>query len=311
MLTIALVICLFNAPASAMDAPKAAILEAARNGMLEQVEELIKIDKQCVNATDKHGNTALIFAANKGHLECAQALIAAGAQVDLANEHGVTALEMAADMDHPEIIKLLLANKAAAAHVLKFAIKNNRTKVIKNLLDNGADVNMPINWKNETALYRAAHKGKTNIVFVLLFKKANPNQPRPDGITPLMIAAQKGHIDIVDMLIKFLDIHAVDINAKAAGYHNVSALYLAAQNGKTDVAALLLRNGADLNIAADKGVTPLMVAAAKGHEKIVRLLLHYGADHTLQTKAGCTAHDSAMKNNHTDICKLIEARNNQ
>jgi uncharacterized protein len=155
-------------------------------------------------------------------------------------------------------------------------------------------------------LCRAAQKGKTNIVFALLLNKANANQARADGVTPLMIAAQKGHIAIVDALIGLRDFYAVDINTKAAGYHNVSALYLAAQNGQTDVVALLLRNDADCNITTENGATPLMAAATKGHEKIAKLLLHYGADHTLKNEKGCTAHDLALKNQHHDVCKLLE-----
>jgi ankyrin repeat protein len=34
----------------------------------------------------------------------------------------------------------------------------------------------------------------------------------------------------------------------------------------------LIELGADINKAADNGVTPLVVAATKGHEKIVQIL---------------------------------------
>lgn len=157
-LTIALVICLISTSAHAMNASKIAILEAAEKGMLKTVEELIKKDKDCVDATDTEGNTALIFAAHQGHLECTQALIAAGAKIDLANEQGTTALEMAAQMDHPEIIKLLLQKGADTAHIFRFAIKNNNSNAIENLIKSGIDANTPINWRNETALSSRAKR---------------------------------------------------------------------------------------------------------------------------------------------------------
>jgi ankyrin repeat protein len=341
MLTIALVISLFSTPAHGMDAPKVAIVEAARRGNLEKVNQLIKKDKASVNKSDENGFTALMIAATRGNLDCIkalinagskvdqadtdgrtalmfvvqighanclQALIAANAQVNQTDHNGLTALTVAAQNGHSDIMKLLLENGANATHALRHGIKYDRCDSIKNLLDNGVDVNMPITSRNETAFYRAAQKGKTNMVLELLLKQANANQARIDGITPLMIAAQNGHINIVDMLINLRGIHAVDVNARAEGYHNVSALYLAAQNGKADVVALLLRKGADFNITADNGTTPLMTAAAKGHKKIVTLLLHYGADDTLKNKNGCTAHDLALKHNHNDISKLLILR---
>lgn len=311
MLTIALVACLINVPANGMNPPKVAIIEAARRGNLEKLNQLIKKDKGCVNRSDESGITALMYAATRGNLDCVKALINAGSKVNQADNDSLTALMYAASFNHHACIQALIAAGANASHALRLAIKNNNLPVIKHLLCSGIDVNMPITLRNETALYRAAEKGKTNIVLALLLEQANANQARPDGITPLMIAAQKGHIAIVDMLLRLENDHAVSINAKAAGHQSVSALYLAAQNGKTNVVELLLRNGADLNITADKEVTPLMAAATKGHEKIVRLLLHYGADHTLKTQNGSTAYDLALKNDHNQICELLKSKDNK
>ena len=52
----------------------------------------------------------------------------------------------------------------------------------------------------------------------------------------------------------------------------------AAQNGHLDIVRFLAEVGADKDQTANNGVTPLMVAAAHGHLDIVRFLAEVGAD---------------------------------
>ncbi len=54
------------------------------------------------------GLTALLYAARNGCYECVDALIAAGADVNLPTPEGVTALMLAIDNDHNDVAKLLL-----------------------------------------------------------------------------------------------------------------------------------------------------------------------------------------------------------
>ncbi|CAO3671524.1 unnamed protein product [Rhizopus stolonifer] len=67
-----------------------------------------------INAKDKDGTTSLIYAACFGKLEIAQALLAAGAQVDGQDSHGWTALMWATTNNHESLVKLLLDHGASA-----------------------------------------------------------------------------------------------------------------------------------------------------------------------------------------------------
>jgi ankyrin repeat protein len=58
------------------------------------------------------GLTALLYAARDGCSECADALIAAGADVNFPTPDGVSALMLALDNDHNDVAKLLLARGA-------------------------------------------------------------------------------------------------------------------------------------------------------------------------------------------------------
>ena len=55
-----------------------------------------------------------------------------------------------------------------------------------------------------------------------------------------------------------------------------------------------------------KGETALCLAAAKGHEKVVELLLKLGADRELANRFGDTPLDLAEENQHAKVVKLLE-----
>ena len=58
------------------------------------------------------GYTPLTWAACSGHVAVAEMLIAAGAEVNLANNYGMTPLHWAARNGHLEVVQLLLRNGA-------------------------------------------------------------------------------------------------------------------------------------------------------------------------------------------------------
>lgn len=73
--------------------------------------------------------------------------------------------------------------------------------------------------------------------------------------------------------------------AKVTGPHPIwggepTALHVAVENGRTDVAKLLLRAGADPNHPSDMydGWTPLLIAAGRQSHGLIELLLSYGAN---------------------------------
>jgi len=55
-----------------------------------------------------------------------------------------------------------------------------------------------------------------------------------------------------------------------------SPLTLAACGGHTELAALLVERGANMEEVNDEGYTPLMEAVREGHEDVVTLLIHRG-----------------------------------
>ena len=63
-----------------------------------------------------------------------------------------------------------------------------------------------------------------------------------------------------------------------ANKYGRTALMNASQNGHTEVAKLLIENGAVVNKAENDGWTAFMSASRNGHTEIVKLLIENGAD---------------------------------
>ena len=65
--------------------------------------------------------------------------------------------------------------------------------------------------------------------------------------TPLILAADRGHTDVVQCLIKF----GAAVSAK--GQYQLTALHTAAQYGQLSTVSVLLASGADLDSRSRKG----------------------------------------------------------
>ena len=59
--------------------------------------------------------------------------------------------------------------------------------------------------------------------------------------------------------------------------NGVTAMWMASQNGHTEIVRLLLEYGADVNIKAKNGKTSLRIAKQKGNTQIIELLEKAGA----------------------------------
>ena len=103
---------------------------------------------------------------------------------------------------------------------------------------------------------------------VELFSKAGMdiNSGDKDGSSALMIASEKGFLEMAELLIK----SGTDVNAKNMdGY---TALMYAAYKGNRQIAELLVENKADVNARDKDGWTALRYASIQGQHDIVAVL---------------------------------------
>ena len=84
-----------------------------------------------------------------------------------------------------------------------------------------------------------------------------------------------------------------------------TALWWAALHGNQHIAELLIKAGADVNLADTDGWVPLSVAAFYGHKECIKALLAAGADPSKVVKDGDTAYDKAVAWDHPDCAALL------
>ena len=90
----------------ANDDPVSPLIQAAKEGKLETVSQLLAAKAQ-INEVDQDGRSALMEAAKHGQLDVVNHLVAAHANQGLKDKDGFTALELAVSYDHDEVIKVL------------------------------------------------------------------------------------------------------------------------------------------------------------------------------------------------------------
>jgi ankyrin repeat protein len=122
-----------------------------------------------------------------------------------------------------------------------------------------------------TALHWASDQGDWASAFTLLAHHAEVDLRDGDGWTPLHVAAHKGHVDIIILLLQWNpDVSAkVDVAPINFGY---TPLHFAAKYGHVEAVQTLIDRGADVMSVAADGGTPEGVATAHGHLHIAAII---------------------------------------
>lgn len=189
----------------------------------------------------------------------------------------------AVQLGSAQLVNSLLAEGAnpnsknsAGTPILLTAIRGGHLAVVQALLAKGANPNGR-NEEGGTALITAVESQHADIVRSLLSHKAAVNSAYDRGMgkgtTPLIIAAVNGDSQIASILLDAgADIHASD------SMLGMQAIHWAASEGSTAIVEMLLRKGSNVDSRKWSGQTPLMEAALAGHTDVVKLLISQGAN---------------------------------
>lgn len=336
------------------------LLGAAAAGDLEMAKRALKAGDD-LSTVDEQGTSALMIAAGANHRALVAWIVeqieipakakpatkgtkakakpkkpktASASPLDLADREGRTAIAHAAREGHLDIVRFLADAGADLDAAMAFAANNHdRPATILEtatfLLDRGADVDARHEGNRDTALIEAAGHGWSDVVDLLIERRADIHLGNIIDTTALGAAADRGDVEVVKRLLAagarlsvdsrsysdspldravkresmelvglFLDRGAM--NAKS----RKPPLVTAAETGNREIVELLLDRGAELNWVDDSydQDTALRIAARRGHREVVELLLDRGAtepdlregyaidEHTAIRRAGAGGH---------------------
>jgi ankyrin repeat protein len=129
-------------------------------------------------------------------------------------------------------------------------------------------------------------------------KLVNVENTENQNVRPLHIAAEKGFLEIVTLLVT----NEAEIDAKDK--YSQTPLHFASFYGHIKVVKYLVEKGANINLKHDDSNTPLHEAALGGNIEVVKYLVEKGAKVEAKNKNGESAKDLAQDE---EIKKFLES----
>ncbi|XP_069464463.1 ankyrin repeat and SOCS box protein 3 [Ambystoma mexicanum] len=215
-------------------------------------------------------------AARSGNIKCLQRLIKRGCSVDVPDNRGWMPIHEAAFHNSTKCLRLLIQTASSKTYI--------KSKT----------------FEGETALHLSARRGGVECTKILLQAGADPNELTNEETTPLFVAVENKHSDVVQLLLR----HGASVN----GSHSCSgwnSLHQASYEASTDIMKLLLDQGVDKECQDDFGITPLFIAAQYGKVESIRLLLSHGANVNCQAKDKATPLFITAQEGHYNCAELL------
>ncbi|XP_062395551.1 inversin isoform X3 [Sardina pilchardus] len=267
---------------------------AAVNGDKSTLQKLITADPALRDSVDGFGRTPLMYCVLADRLDCAEALLKAGAAVNQRDHSHRTALHLAAQKGNTRFMKLLLSRRAdwllkdrEEITALHLATRHPSLKPLALLLRHMGPGEVDTQDKNkQTALHWSAFYNHAEHVKLLIKHDSNIGIPDSEGKIPLHWAAHNTHPNATHTVRCILEAAPTESLLNWQDYEGRTPLHFAVAVGNEEVVkALTSYEGCSVTAYDNLFRTPLHWAALLGHSQIVHLLLE-------RNKSGSNPSDS-------------------
>jgi len=260
------------------------IMAATHGNQVETVRTLLEAGAD-INLQDNRKDNPFLYAGAEGLLEILRLAIESKADTHLTNRFGGTALIPAAERGHVEIVKELLTrtdvdvnhvNNLGWTALLEAIILSNggerHQQIVQLLIEQGADVNLA-DQNQVTPLKHAQSRGFKEIEYLLRQAGAQLQvQTDPTRDRQMIAAAQAGNLARVQQLLtQGANVHARDENGQ-------TALIAAAYRNQLAIAEVLIKAGADVNIQDHTKQSAYLISTSEGYLDLLRLTLQAHAN---------------------------------
>jgi ankyrin repeat protein len=281
---------------SVSDAEAAAALESVR------MQSPVALSQEMIHAIERTDIAAMRTVVEG--LGGANVPLTLPASISSDRSAGMTALHMAVARQEASMVRELLRLGAdpncedgsghSAFHVFLMHQGSGNDLLGKMLVEGGANVQTPNPDSDESLLYSAVGRKQEQFALVLISHGCDLRSPTAEGNNAIVLAAQENMTSIVSaMLAK--DTAGPPLADTRQRRNGISSLHLAAYNGLTDMAQLLIAHSAKLGLHDDNGHTPLQLIFSKrlddgddgtGQIQTGVVLVNAGADITVTDSQG-------------------------
>lgn len=239
----------------------------------KKTEELKKIieDKNQVNMRNNYGQSLLMVAAIEADFEMVKYLTNQGAMLDARDYEDNTVLHFAVESGNFKMLKFLVDNLEKKQKKMAEEAKEAAEEEVAE--EEEKPVVEVINRQGMTPLHIAAEMGHIEIVKYLIDKGADPEiRNRGDNNTPLDLALAAGNLKIVKYLV------AAGANPNTTDNQGNSLLHIFTKNGDLDMVKKLIKKGAEINSLSNQGRTSLDIAQTKNYKSIEKFFKSQGGE---------------------------------
>ena len=256
-----------------------ALIVAARMGQADIVRRLLEAGAG-VDPANNAGLTALHMAVEAGNVGITGMLLEKAPQLDRLENGGFTPLSIAVHSDHVQLVEALLAaganpniavsgtSRLSGLTSLLAAVLHKQHGIVRLLLGAGADVDY-VTSNGRNALLFAVQRNDAEMVDLLSRADANPCSMPPGERSAFQEAVESGQHDMVESMLRHPKTHP------CPALLLMDALQRAVYRGDLRMTSLLLEHGAPADQEAQTGA--LGLAIELGHHAIADLLRRHGA----------------------------------
>ncbi|XP_048245222.1 ankyrin repeat domain-containing protein 50-like [Haliotis rufescens] len=253
---------------------------ACWGGEVEMVKYILSHDMEDINSRGCKKRTPVMAAALRGHKEVVELLVGEGADVSLVSERGANILHLACRGGNVEVVKYILSQDMVGINsrgwkkrtpVMAAALHGHK-EMVELLVGEGADVSL-VSKAGNNILHTACRGGDVEVVkYVLSQDMVRINSRGWQKRTPVMVAALRGHKEVVELLVG----EGADVSLVSERGANI--LHLACLGGHVEVVKYVLsQDKVGINAKNNKGQTAAKIAISQDRKDMLDLLVSHGA----------------------------------
>ncbi|XP_019727564.1 ankycorbin isoform X2 [Hippocampus comes] len=182
------------------------------------------------------------------------------------------------------------------------AVEHGEVEKVASLVAKKGASPIKLDSEGKSALHLAASRGHIDCLAVLLSHGADPTVADAAGLNPLHLAAKNNHAECCKRLIQSkCPVDSVDSSGRSALHH-------AALGGKIQTVQFLCELKSAVNLKDADGHSPLLLAAKHGHAEVCITLLDCGAEISTSDNSGRTALMLATESNAVAVVEVLVHR---